>query len=590
LTRNRRLTAFSAGFVALALVAAGCGGDDSGSDDTTATTAASADTTAASTDTTAATTDTTEATTDTTASGEEVPAGGTLTIGMEQEGDCMDWISSCAGTSWTYWAVGSQTMPRVFDAVKNGDAWEYTPSNLLTGEPELVTDPAQVVTYSINPDAVWSDGEPITSTDFKFTWDAIKNGSDIYDATGYTNIASVDDSDPSTAVVTFETPYADWKSLFGGGYGIYPSHLLTGKDHVAEMSNGYSWSGGPWMLESWNKGVDMTLVPNPKYWGDKPKLDKVVFRLIGDTAAEFQAYKAGEVDAIYPQPQIDVVDAINAGIDGESAFTPDTGNFEGLWINNSKPPFDSVPVRQALAYSLDRSAIVEALFGGLGLTEPLNVMNAPILSFYTDTQAFAGYTLDLDKVDELMTGDGWAKNGSGIWEKAGQTASFTLTTTAGNARRALTQQVVQQQAGAAGFEVTLENIPAGDFFGQRLPAGDFQVGLYAQVLTSLAPGTCNLWCAKNIPSDANGNSGQNWTRTNIPEVDPLLETLDSSLDQDARAEAGKAADKILAENVVAIPLDPLPNILIWSDNVLGPVSDNPILGPWWNLNELGIAG
>jgi peptide/nickel transport system substrate-binding protein len=314
-----------------------------------------------------------------------------------------------------------------------------------------------------------------------------------------------------------------------------------------------------------------------------------VFRLIGDTAAEFQAYQAGEVDAIYPQPQIDVVEAINAGIQGQSAFTPETGNFEALWINNSKPPLDTVAFRQAFAYSLDRGAIVEALFGGLGITEPLNVINAPILSFYTDTEAFAMYEQDLDKVDELMTGEGWAKNGSGIWEKAGQTATFTLTTTAGNARRLLTQQVVQEQAREAGFDVQLNTLPAGDFFGTALPAGDFEMGLYAQVLTSLSPGTCNLWCAQNIPSEANGNTGQNWTRTNVPEVEEHLATLDASLDEDERAEAGKAADKILAENVVSIPLDPLPNILIWSDRVLGPVSDNPIHGPWWNLNELGVA-
>jgi peptide/nickel transport system substrate-binding protein len=588
LTRHRRLSAFSAAFVSLALVAAACGGDDSGdSDETTAET-----TEAPGGDTTAPTAETTApdgAETTAPADDEEVPQGGTLVIGMEQEGDCMAWISSCGGTSWTYWAVGSQTMPRVFNAVKDGENWAYEPSNLVTGEPELVTEPKQVVTYSINPDAVWSDGTPITSSDFRYTWDAIANGTDIYDSTGYVNIESVDDSDPATAVVTFATPFADWKQLFGGGFGLYPSHLLEGKDHVAEMANGYSWSGGPFMLESWNKGVDMTIVPNPNYWGEKPKLDKVVFRLIGDTAAEFQAYRAGEVDAIYPQPQIDVIEAIEAGIEGEAAYTPETGNFEAIWLNNGAAPFDSVAVRQALAYSLDRGRIVEALFGGLGITDPLQVINAPILSFYTDTEAFAGYEQDLAKVDELMTGDGWTKNGSGVWEKGGATASFTLTTTAGNARRALTQQVIQEQAGAAGFEVTLENIPAGDFFGQRLPAGEFQAGIYAQVLTSLSPGTCNLWCSKNIPSEANGNSGQNWTRTNIPEVDPLLEEMDSNLDQDARAEAGKAADAILAENVVTIPLDPLPNILIWSDRVLGPVSDNPVLGPFWNLNQLGVA-
>ena len=98
MTRHRRLSAFSAGFAALALIVAACGGDDSGSDDnTTETSAASSETTAGgSTETTAG------GSTETTAGGtEEVPEGGTLVIGAEQEGDCIDWISSCAGTSWT---------------------------------------------------------------------------------------------------------------------------------------------------------------------------------------------------------------------------------------------------------------------------------------------------------------------------------------------------------------------------------------------------------------------------------------------------------------------------------------------------------
>jgi peptide/nickel transport system substrate-binding protein len=565
-----------------ALVFAACGSDDGGT--TSDTAADSAETTAATEETSA---ETTAAPAETTAAASA--EGGTLVLGAEQEPDCADWISSCAGASWGYWTMNVQTMPRAFDAVKDGEDWVYAPNSMLAGEPELVTDPQQVVTYAISEDAVWNDGEPITSSDFKYTWDAIANGDDIYDKTGYTNIESVDDSDPKVAVVTFATPYAGWKGLFGGGYGIYPSHLLEGKDHLAEMGNGYSFSGGPWIIEAWNKGVDVTLVPNENFWGTVPTLDKVVFRFVPDTASEFAAYRAGEVLAIYPQPQIDVVDAVNAGIEGNSSFSDQTGNYEALWLNNAKPPFDSVAVRQAFAYSIDRDAVVEALFGGLGLTEALQTINAPILSSYSDTEAFAGYTLDLAKVDELMTGDGWAKNGSGIWEKAGATASIEFTTTAGNARRALTQQVVQEQAAAAGFDVTLKTLPAGDFFGQALPAGDYQMGLYAQVLTAIDPALCNSFCSKNIPSAENDNSGTNWTRTNIPELDPLLEIVDTSLDEEERATANKEAERIIAENVASIPLDPLPNILLWSDQIVGPVADNPILGPFNNMNEWSLA-
>lgn len=521
--------------------------------------------------------------------GGEVAAGGDLVIGAEQEPDCVDWISSCAGSSWGYWMMGATTMPRAFDVVKEGDAWVYEPSILLEDEPTLEEDP-QTVTYRIAEDAVWSDGEPITSTDFKYTWEQITTAEEIYDTTGYANIESVDDSDPKVAIVTFSENYAGWEGLFGGGYGIYPAHILEGQDRNATMANGYDFSGGPWMIETWDKGVEVVMVPNDNYWGEVPKLDSVTFRFVPDTAAEFQAYQNGEVDVIYPQPQLDVIDAIEAGIEGSSAYSADTGNLEALWLNNSVFPLDSVAVRQALAYSLDRDAVVEALFGGIDITEASQSLSPPILSQFNDTEAFAGYTLDLEKVDELMTGDGWTKNDAGFWEKDGQQADIEFITTAGNARRELTQQVVQEQAGEAGFNITINNQEAGTFFGETLPNGDFQMGLFAQVATTLDPLAPNLFNSANIPSEENAFSGLNWYRVNIPEVDPLLETVQNSLDDEERREAGLAADAILAENAVSIPMDPLPNILLWSDIVEGDVADNPIHGPFNMMHTWGLAG
>lgn len=574
MVRSRRLLSFLALLLGFALLTAACGGSDDESGDDPASEEGGDDGTT------------------TTVNPDDIPEGGDLVLGAEQEPDCADWISSCAGASWGYWTMNVNTMPRAFDPVLLEDGtYEYEPSILLEGEPELETDPEQVVTYTISEDAVWSDGEPITSSDFRYTWEQIATGEDIYDTTGYSNIGDVDDSDPKVAVVTYETPYAGWKGLFGGGYGIYPSHILEDADRSAEMINGYDFSGGPWVIETWDKGSEVVLVPNENYWGDVPKLDSVTFRFITDTAAEFQAYQAGEVEAIYPQPQLDVIDAINAGGDlGNNSFTANTGNIEALWMNNAAAPFDSVAVRQAFAYSLDRDAIVEALFGGIDVTEASNALDPPIMAPYTNEDAFADYELDLDQVDSLMTEDGWEKNSAGFWEKDGTQADIEFITTAGNARRERTQEIVIDQAGEAGFNVTVANQEAGTFFGETLPNGEYQLGLYAQVLTSLDPSNCNLFCSKNIPSADNDFSGQNWTRTNIPEIDPLLETVESSLDEDERQAAGAEAQDLLAENVASLPVDPLPNILLWSDGIVGPVADNAILGPFNNMQYWGLDG
>ena len=226
---------------------------------------------------------------------------------------------------------------------------------------------------------MWSDGQPITSTDFKYTWDQIANGNDIYDKTGYENIASVDDTDPKTAVVTFKPSPSPVVAALRRDYGVWPSHILAGKNRDKATKNGYTWSGGPWKIEKWNRGVGVTLVPNDKYWGEKAHLDKVIFKFIPDTAAEFKAFQTGEVLGVYPQPQPDSVDLIKKGLpNAKAVYTADTATIEALWINNAKAPLDSVPVRQAIGYAIDRDAIVTRLFGASGSTESAN--SPPITS------------------------------------------------------------------------------------------------------------------------------------------------------------------------------------------------------------------
>src|SRR5205085_11962324 len=125
------------------------------------------------------------------------------------------------------------------------------------------------------------------------------------------------------------------------------------------------------------------------------------------------------------------------------------------------------------------------------------------------------YKLDLGKVDSLLTGAGWAKGADGIYAKGGQKLSFKLRTTAGNKRRELTEQILQPMLKTAGFDMQVDNQKAGDLFGKSLPTGDFQAAIYAQVLTTLGPFRCNLFCSKNM-SPIGKAGGNNYTRTNIP--------------------------------------------------------------------------
>jgi peptide/nickel transport system substrate-binding protein len=519
-----------------------------------------------------------------------VPAGGTLTIGAEQEPDCFDWVGSCGGSSWGYWMGQVSTVPSAIVPLKQPDGtYKNTPGAVLSSMPTVQSTPVETITYNINPKAVWSDGTAITCDDFKYTWDQIAHGKNIYDTTGYDKVDGVDTTNPKVAVVTFKEPFASWTALFSADYGVMPSHILEGKDRDALMKNGYSWSGGPWIMK-WDKGVSVTLTPNPMWYGPKPTIKKVIFKILSNTAAEFQAFKSGEVSAIYPQPDPSSIASIKGGIAGtKSLYTADTGNVEALWMNNNKAPFNSVAVRQAVAYAIDRDAIVKRLFGDLGVTKAAQSLNPPILSKFSDPTAYSNYVLNLTKVNSLMQGDGWTKSGA-YWTKGRKTAAFVIKSTAGNKRRELTEQILQEQLKTAGFKLTIQNPSSDDLFGKILPAGDYQLALYAQTNTSLNPSLCSIACSENIPSKKNQFGGENWQWINNPTLDGLLHTVDTSIVTSERISASKQGDQIMGQDQVSLPLDPLPNVVLWSDKISGPVGDNPILSMFWNMNEWTVSG
>ena len=166
--------------------------------------------------------------------------------------------------------------------------------DLLTSA-EQTSDEPQTIEYEINPDAAWSDGTPITGKDFIYNW-KLQNGKvdadvgesdpeaatpddatipDVASTTGYENIESVEGED-KTVTVTFETPYADWKGLFGN---IMPAHILKdvkGWNESLDEAKIPDWSGGPFKFENYQPEKSVTMVPNEEFWGEKPKIDELV--------------------------------------------------------------------------------------------------------------------------------------------------------------------------------------------------------------------------------------------------------------------------------------------------------------------------
>ncbi len=506
--------------------------------------------------------------------------GGTLVIALAGEPGCADWLAPCGTVQTGFTAMGRPTVPRALDFIDG----QYRPTAVLAGEPVVTGGPPQRVTYRINPKAVWSDGQPITSSDFRYSWDQIVNGAGIANRTGFDQIESVDDTDPRTAVVTFKVPYAAWRTLFAT---ILPKHLLDGKDRGGEMKDGYSWSGGPWMIDHWTRGQEIRLVPNPRYWDRAPNLDAVMWKIIPDTAAALAAYKTGQVSLLQALPP----EATAADLHALADTRLDVATSLGVsWVsfNTQKPPLDSLAVRQALAYSADRDAVVSQVLG------PIKPDVKAVQSWTTPASArwyvepFARYRPDPAKVTQLMAADGWAKGADGIWAKAGQRAQFELLGSTAKSNQ-LVRQILQSQWKAAGFDVSLADAaPAAQ--ADREAKGAYDADISGFAFPSDDPGRCAFLCSRSIPSAANANSGQNITRVADPALDGAWARVDAEIDDARRLDAVKVAEGLTADLVPGLPFAPGVATLVYSTaRLAGPVSNN-VPYPFYNLNEWWCRG
>jgi peptide/nickel transport system substrate-binding protein len=153
---------------------------------------------------------------------------------------------------------------------------------------------------------------------------------------------------------------------------------------------------GPFKFDSWTRGDRLVMVRNDDYWGDKAKIEKLIFRPISDNAARLQALQNGEIqgyDLVEPQDIQTIEGDDNLQILDRPAF-----NVGYVTINQKVPPFDKLPVRQAVAAGLDRQAVVDNFYAGRG--EVATQFMPPSLFGYAND--VMKYTYDPAKAKSLL--------------------------------------------------------------------------------------------------------------------------------------------------------------------------------------------
>ena len=442
-----------------------------------------------------------------------------------------------------------------------------------------------VITLKLRDDLLWTDGEPITSADYVFTYDMIMADSNTVTTRNPwdTKVKSVEAPDATTVVITFNEPYAPWLSTLYNLSPAMPEHVLRpifdaeGTLDDAEWNDTLNPGSGPFVLNEWEKQSFISVIPSENYFGGHAKVDEIFFRILADDTAQNAALEVGDADigVFLTAADADALEKKGLVID----VVP-SGYNEGWFLNvnpdTANPAMLDVNVRMALAMAFNRQKIVDDLLLGK-LPVPGSFWNSTPYA-RPDAQP---YPYNVEQAVKLLDEAGWIdSNGDGTRDKDGTELVLRYDTTQRPIRKDV-QAVVQQDFAAIGIKVntfTYDNLFAS--YGEDGPVatGDFDIAAWSDAPFFPDPDTAYFLCSE-IPSDENPE-GSNYTGYCNADMDKLFAEELTTTDVTKRADIFHQIDQKLTADVIWVG--------IWADSDIWAtaprVKDLEYAGadPFWN--------
>ncbi|HEV2415252.1 MAG TPA: ABC transporter substrate-binding protein [Candidatus Dormibacteraeota bacterium] len=473
--------------------------------------------------------------------------------------------------------ASNQVIGLLFDGLTN----QKKDGTIIPALAESFTSSSDGLTYTfkLRSGLKWSDGQPITSDDVKFTYalaydPAYKDFASPRRGDLSKYIKSIDTPDPRTVILTTTQVYAPFLASHGQ-YGILPKHILGSMDgkalNTADFNSAPTVSNGPFKFVKWDKGAQVTTARNDSYWAGAPYLDQWIYKVLPDSVAVSNQLKTGEIDIGPVDPStFDTLKAISSITLSE--FPVPSFTFYAYQLDPTKSGlFQDKAVRQALLYALDRQSIVNAIFFGHA-----SVANAaePPTSWAYDDKPQVVYPFDKNKANSLLDSAGWTKGSDGIRAKNGAKLKFSMITNAGNKQRESMLTYMQQAWNDIGVSATPSLIQFPQLVSQIVNIRTFDMFLVG-FNWSVDPDEAPLFHSRNTaPGGFNGADFKN------DQVDSLLDQALVTLDRAKRKQLYFQFQDILSD------LAPSPILLfnhgIWGVNTRVQGTD---FGPF---NQYGL--
>jgi peptide/nickel transport system substrate-binding protein len=443
-------------------------------------------------------------------------------------------------------------MPRAFKDSPDGGV---EPNTDYVTSAELTSAAPQVVHYHINDRAVWSDGRPITWDDFAAQVTANSGANPTYqigDKSGYQDVATVQrGATDKDVLVTFARPYAEWQGLF---YVLYPKQ--TDADPTVFNKGwipGPMQTAGPFMVGTVDQtGKTITLVRNPRWWGDRPRLSRVIFT-VTDRNAFADRLANNEIDIYDIGSSVDLFRRAQT-IPGVQVREATPKQYEHITFNGAPGAvLADVRMRRAIAQGIDRMAIAQRLIGPI--VPKVQLMGNHIYPIgskeYRDNSGVLAY--DPAAANQALDSLGWVRPAPGaVRAKNGQPLRLRFISGAGNPIAEDIAKTAQNQLGAIGVQVDIESVPLNQFFHDFVNVGNFDLTSFQWVQNSAAFSN-----SLNVYQEPKGaDIGNNFGRVYDPRIGPLFAQGFAELDDAKRTDIGNELDRVIWQEVHDLPLYP----------------------------------
>jgi peptide/nickel transport system substrate-binding protein len=447
----------------------------------------------------------------------------------------------------------------------------------------------RTITYHLRKNVKWQDGVPFTSKDVRFSWQAMMNdANNVNERVGYEDVASVDTPDDWTVVFHLKRPFAPFvNTVFAESDSpvcVVPEHILGKYKDVNRVPfNQQPIGTGPFKVTRWVRGDRIELVANDDYFRGKPKLRGVVVREIPDENTSLNALRAHDVDWIF-QASPDLYHALTS-VAGVKIVLANLMQSLQLLMNTAHEPLTDVRVRRAIAYAVDKRALVGKFTGG---TAVVATADQPPWS-WAWTEDVTKYPADAAKAKALLREAGFTPGSDGIMRRNGRPLSLQLSYNVENATRRLVAVQIQAMLKQVGIDAQIKSYPANLLFatygqGGVLTTGKFDLNVSGWV-AGIDPDDHSEFACDQIPRPAHPD-GVNYSRYCSKAMDVAQTQALASYNDTKRKPAYVKIQQLLAADV---PYD-----FLWYPRQLEPINPafkgfapNPV-NEGWNAWEWEI--